>query len=295
VLAADENGRLSGDMRRIIRENLNEDWKAAGINLIVRAPELTGINAILTMRVEVGTSQVAVYQQASATLEEYLKLVAPGGSVRYSDLLSAMERIGGVTNVFNMILLRFLTDETYIAHKARYDEAILSHVSSSGLLRITQPGHPFVARLPGGPPTMVRREGAIFFPENNIANATGILYQFIDQNTIEVLEGDVAVLYNLFVALVGRYQDAVTVSYLNSVLLSVFEHLGATTTARLYFLSRILGEPLEPLPAENYPVNPRLIDYRLVRDYTSSHVELLRPSVVTIHAQPTPLVGIQFI
>jgi uncharacterized phage protein gp47/JayE len=297
VLASDENGVLSGGLRGTIRRFLENDWKAAGINLIIREPELIRLNTTLTMRVEPGTSRNAVYQQASATVEEYLRQVVPGDSLRYSSLLTALGEIGGVLNVFNMILSQYLTDETYREYKAKYDEEVLVRASSSGLVEVNQVGHTFTPYSPGGSAVLIKRDidDILYIPATGMGDATGILYNYIDDENFEVLEGNAEVLYNLYEALIERYEDAITVDYFSTVLISYIQRFGETVNDQLYFLSYILGEPIETLPSENYPLKPDFINYSVIRDYESSPVEIFRPSTINLSTRPTILVGIKFI
>jgi hypothetical protein len=223
-------------------------------------------------------------------------LINPGDSVRYSELLRALSDITGISNVFNMILSKYLTDETYVEYKASYDEEVLSKASTSGVLEINQ-AHSFTPYAPGGQAVYIKKDidDITYITASGVGDATGILYNVIDGSNFEVLEGNAEVLYNLYEALIERYEDAITVDYFSSVISSYLDSFGTTFNDQLYFLSYILGEPIETLAPENYPLKPDFINYNVIRDYESSEVEIFRPSTISLSTQPTTIVGIKFI
>ena len=303
VLASDENGTLPSGLRGRIRSTLDGEWKAAGINLIIREPDLIRTNITVTARIEAGVFRNSITQQVLATSEEYFRNLRPGDSIRYSDLLEAIVNIGGVTNAFNLIVSRYLSDSTYAQYKGAYDNEVLRKVSSSGVIEVYHESHTFPEYTMGDKAILVKRDSNVYeevavagtdpTPEE-FDEADGILYARVDDDNYLVFEGNVESLYNLFNSLVTN-SDAVTVDYFSGVLLDNIEVFGAGQNERLYFLSYILGEPLEELGPENYPLIPDRINYSVIRDYDSLPVELFRNSIVNIGTTPTLLVGIKYI
>lgn len=292
VLATGGTGTLPVGTVSLIKRELEKRWAAAGINVIVKLPEVISTNATVTVRVEAGTSHAAVYQQVRTTFEEYLDTLNPGDELRYSRLLTALSEIGGLMNVFNLVLSKEVTDDSYEKYKGNYDDHVFERVSINGIQKAV------VTEL--GPPI---EQGVMFDEDYNttsdVDEAVGLVYSLEDadinasQAEVEVLEGDAAMLYNLYESLV-TYGES-TVEYFKNILGNYYEHLGADEHERMYFLSYVLSEPIEELPMENYPMAPDVIDYRVITDYEAAEVELFRPSVITIGTTPTPLVGIKFI
>lgn len=295
VLASDENGTLPGGLRGTIRTFLENEWKAAGVNIIIKQPELIRLNTTLTIKTEAGVFRNAVTQQVIATVEEYYSQIDPGDSIRYSDLLEAITRIGGVTNVFNMIISKQLTDDTYVQYKGSYDEEVLNRASTSGLLEVNQPSHGLTQPALGASATLVENNGGSYSQVFTVADADGILYRVVDADNIEVFEGDAATLYNLYESLVANYTEAVTYDYFSTLILDNLSIFGSTEETRMYFLSYILGEPVEELGMGNYPLIPEFINYSVIRDYESSPVEIFRANVVNIGTSPTIVVGTNYI
>ena len=303
VLASDENGTLPTGLRGRIRSTLDEEWKAAGINLIIREPDLIRTNITVTAKIEAGVFRNSITQQVLATSEEYFRNLRPGDSIRYSDLLEAIVNIGGVTNAFNLIVSRYLSDSTYTQYKGAYDNEVLRKVSSSGVIEVYHESHTFPEYTMGDKAILVKRDSNVY-EEVTVAGtdptpeefdeADGILYARVDDDNYLVFEGNVELLYNLFNSLVTN-SDAVTVDYFSGILLDNIEAFGTEQNERLYFLSYVLGEPLEELGPENYPLIPDRINYSVIRDYDSLPVELFRNSIVNIGTTPTLLVGIKYI
>lgn len=293
VLASDESGGLPGGLRGTIRDFLDREWKASGINVIVKQPKLVKINTTMTIKTEVGVFKNAITQQVHATVEEYYKSLLPGASIRYSDLLESIVRIGGVTNVFNLIISKQLTDETYSEYKAKYDELLLSRISTSGVLSIEQPSHGFNLS-PGDPAIPVKKIGGLYV-QSSIEEASGIVYSILGPDDFEVLEGNAQTLYNVYWDLISNFEEAVTYEYFSSVAISNLSSLGVLENDIFYFVSYALGEAIEEISSENYPINPDHINYAVIRDYESDSVEIFRQNTLTVGTKVVPVVGINYI
>ena len=289
VLASDDNGLLSPSLKTTIKERLNEEWKAAGINVIVKSPELLQTNVTVTVRVEPGVFVNSVTQQINLTVEEYLRAKLPGESVRYSDLLEAISNIGGVINVFNMVITKQLTDATYQEYKAQYDEAVLVKASTSGIIEVVE-----VDPVNAGDSIFYDSGTYTIEPDLSVANA--IVYTNDGVGGLEILVGDAEVLNDLYQSLVvDTLLEADNVEFFRDAILTHREAIFNSVEEAIYFLSYILGEAFVTLPSENYPIDVDNINYQHIQDYNASEVEIFRANTVTINNLVYPLIGIKYI
>lgn len=287
VLASDDNGFLSPTLKNAIKESLNNEWKAAGINVIVKSPELLSTNATMTIRVSPGVFTNSVTQQVNLTVEEYLRAKVPGESIRYSDLLEAVAEIGGVVNVFNMVLTKALTDDTYQQYKAQYDEALLVKASTSGIIEISED-----APVDAG--DSILYNGATYTVEPDLSLANAIVYSDDGLGGLEILVGNAAMLYEIYQVLVLN-PEAVSAEFYRNVILSYWRDMFSTQGDLIYFLSYSLGEPFVTLPSSNYPIDVDNINYQYIRDYTAEEVEIFRVNTLTLDNNVYPIVGIRYI
>lgn len=290
VLASDDNGFLSPSLKSAIKESLNESWKAAGINVIVKSPELIPTNVVMTIRTSPGVFTNSVTQQVNLTVEEYLKGKLPGESVRYSDLLEAVSDIGGVVNVFNMVLTKGLTDDTYQQYKAQYDEALLVKASTSGIIEVSE-----VAPVDAGDSIIYDGSGG-YTVEPDLSLANAIVYSDDGIGGLEVLVGNAEVLYEIYQSLVvDSSLEANNAEFYKNVILSHWTEIFSSREELIYFLSYALGEPFIALPSSNYPIDVDNVNYQYIRDYTATEVEIFRVNNITVNNNVSPLIGIRYI
>lgn len=296
VLATDESGTLPAGMRSTIRDYLEESWAAAGIHVIVQQPELIPINITATVRLLPGTSWTTVYQQIVDTVSEYLRGLNPGASLRYSDILTAIRGIGGVHNIFNLIISKQLTDDTYEIHKGSYDEVAMVSASTSGILEHENSGA-FQETDAGSYVKYNSVPTPRYVITTDPMEAVGVLYRVSTvENIYEVLEGNAEVVYNMYEALVTNFSDAQTFDYFRNEIVKHREVFGDTEGEQLYFMSYILGEPVGAVPdSTSYPMLPEIIHYGSIKDYDASPVEIFRTNSTDIESVPTRLVGVKFI
>lgn len=291
VLASNDEGFLTPAMKHSIKTSLDTTWKAAGINVIVKSPELLSTNITMTVRLEDGIFPPSVTQQINITVEEYLKSKTPGESIRYSDLLEAITQIGGVLNVFNMVITKKLTDATYQEFKAQYDEAVLIRASSSGIIEVEDASHGLTAGLYLSFNTSTHEYSVV----GTIAEANAMVYSVKDANNFEVLFGNIDLVYSLYQLLVvDSLGEANSVDYLASVIIGHSE-VFSSNTDMVYFLSYVLGESFVTIPDIHYPINIDNINYQYIRDYDASEVEIFRVNNMTIGTNVIPLIGIRYI
>lgn len=291
VLASNENGFLTNAMKYSIKTSLDDEWKAAGINVIIKAPELLSTNATMTIRLESGVFAPSVTQQVNITIEEYLKNKNPGDSLRYSDLLEAITQIGGILNVFNMVLTKGLTDAVYQEYKAQYDEALLVRASNLGIIEVSDTSH----GLTPGTYLDFNTTTLEYTVESDIEDANALVYSVVDANNFEVLTGNLEILDSIYQLLViDSLETADNVEYFTSVIID-HKEIFTNDSEFLYFLSYVLGEPFVSLPSNNYPIDVDNINYQYIRDYEASEIEIFRVNNLTIGTEVRPLIGIKYI
>lgn len=291
VLVSDDSGVLSPDVYSAVKTFLDEEWKAAGINLIIRPPNLLETNVAMNVRLQPGVFQDSVTDQINNTISEYLSILTPGDSLRYSDILEAVSNIGGVFNVFNLVITRKLTDSTYQLYKEGYDESLLVKASTSGIIQVEDEGH----GLSGGD-WLIYVDDSDYSVTMDINLANAIVYATDGLDDFEILMGDVEVLDSIYSLLVvDASEEANSANYFKDVIMSHSDSIFDSTEELIFFLSYTLGEPFSTLPSENYPLDIENINYQYLRDYDSDETEIFRSATITIGNTVFPVVGINYI
>lgn len=292
LLASDEGGFLSPELRHAIRMEVGNDWQAAGINVIIQSPTLIPTQATMAVKLDPGTSQAPVTQQINLVMERYLRERIPGDSIRYSDILDIVSSVGGVLNIFNLILTRSLTEDTYRRHRAAYDEVVIIKASTSGIIIINEG----ITVSPGSlihynPADSTYVLPSADFPANALVytRSVGVSGQ---PTVLEILLGNVSILGGIYNELIA--QPIVGVEHFRNVILR-YREMFISELDMIYFLSYVLAEPLEELPPENYPININTIDYRHIRDYTARATEIFRLNKITVDTRTLALVGIKYL
>jgi uncharacterized phage protein gp47/JayE len=289
LLASDNSGTLPSGLVRRIRESLDENWKAAGINVIVRAPDLIKVHVTLSVVLEPGVFSSSITQKIAPTLASYFESKDPGDSLRYSEILAAISSIAGISNVYNLILSKELTTGTYFENKSSYDSKLLFSISSSGLTN-DYPADSGFAGINGSPINLV---SGVVVQALNVATADGILYQSTVGNP-QILLGDAEVLSDVYQSLFVDTSSTTSERYIETALVSI----AATEMGedeKLYLLSYLISEPLLPSDTSTYPFDPDVIIYSDIRDYDSKVVEVFRQNSVTLGTIATPVVGIKYV
>jgi len=142
VIASDEDGFLSELKRREVKKELDEEWKAAGINLIVRPPERYDTHVSMSVKLLPGAVKEIVNSDIIDATEAYFSELTPGQRISYSDLLNILDNLPGVENVFNLIITKDLTDEIYSFYKENYDEGFVTDLTNTKISSIDFEGKP---------------------------------------------------------------------------------------------------------------------------------------------------------
>lgn len=120
LLVSGPGGSLgSNDLYRI-RTTLDRQWKAAGVRLIVKVPEKVELSISLKLQRDARYSKSAVDKAVKQTIREYFLKKIPGDEVRYSELISSIQGINGIINVFNVYLGRKITSQTFLRFRWLY-------------------------------------------------------------------------------------------------------------------------------------------------------------------------------
>lgn len=291
VLVSDENGVLTSDVYFSVKTLLDAEWKAAGINLIIRPPSLLETNVSMNVRLQPGVFEDSTTDQIHSAVADYLSSLEPGDSLRYSDVLEIVSSVDGVLNVFNLVLTKKLTDDTYQTYKAAYDEAVLVQASTSGIVTVERVS----------PHGVSAGEWLVYVDEdnysvtNNINTANAIVYATDGPNNFEMLMGDISILDSIYSLLVvDVLEEANSANYFKDVIMSHASVFG-TEEDLVFFLSYILGESFVQLPVQNYPLDIENINYQYLRDYESDETEIFRTATITIGNTVYPVIGINYI
>jgi uncharacterized phage protein gp47/JayE len=104
LLAAADNGVLSLSQKQAVIDYIKDDWLAAGVNLIVRSPDL--VNFSMAVSVSLTTSDLEQFVRRSIrdAIEGYLASKRPGDELKYGDIYSIIASINGVKNVSKLVI-----------------------------------------------------------------------------------------------------------------------------------------------------------------------------------------------
>jgi len=289
LLVSNEDGVISPTKKNEVKRALDSSWKAAGVNLIVSSPELIKTHFSMVIKPSIGITTSTVMTQVSATLNSYLKTKNPGDSLKYSEVLSRVGTIPGIENIFNLIISKELTLDTYTIYKADYDLAALKTVATSYEEDITQAG-----TIADGTPVKLSGSDYVATTATD-QDAVGIIHDSVPagggNTTYSILFGDAKILSSFYTSLMSAVtpEDFVSVSTINFGLV-------LTSLEFLYVSSYLFSEPLLGYPGLSYPIDPLTIQYQYISDYTSSATQLFRLGSVSLpDTTISPLVGIKFI
>jgi uncharacterized phage protein gp47/JayE len=104
LLASADNGILSLTQKQAVIDFLKNDWVAAGINLVVRAPRLINFSMALNITLTSSELESFVKQSIQNDIETYLSSLNPGDEIKYGEIYSIISSINGVRGVSKLIL-----------------------------------------------------------------------------------------------------------------------------------------------------------------------------------------------
>lgn len=146
IVASDRNGFLSAENLLKVKNEIDANWKAAGVNIIVKGPKREELHVSLNVKLLPNTTNVnSVTNVILSETENYFNALSPGQKVSYSDLLLSYNSIPEIQNVFNIIITKRLTNETFTAKKEEYEERFLTDLTETNIVNIsvdTRPSSP---------------------------------------------------------------------------------------------------------------------------------------------------------
>lgn len=118
LLVNSTSGIVGGKTLSEVRNVLEKDWKAAGVNLIIKTPELVEISVVMSLTINSEYSEDAVNEQVKIEVSNYFGSKTPGSSLSYSEIISIIQAIPGVLNVWSVFFGKKLTTQFYYNNKA---------------------------------------------------------------------------------------------------------------------------------------------------------------------------------
>jgi uncharacterized phage protein gp47/JayE len=104
LLVSSEDGQLTEEKRKEVLEFLEKDWVAAGVNLFVRPPDLTGIKIAVSISLTNPDLENSVKSSISSSINNYLSSKTPGSEIKYGEIYSIINSIFGVKNVSKLLV-----------------------------------------------------------------------------------------------------------------------------------------------------------------------------------------------
>jgi len=143
LVASDSNGFLPAEKLREVKNEIDANWKAAGINIVVKEPKREDLHVSLSVKViPTLTNLDVVTQEIVSQTQNYFNALAPGQKVSYSDLITLYNSNSSVENVFNIIITKRLTDETYTEKKEQYEERFLTDLTETNIANVSVDSRP---------------------------------------------------------------------------------------------------------------------------------------------------------
>jgi uncharacterized phage protein gp47/JayE len=137
LLAAADNGVLSLNLKQAVTDFLKNDWVAAGINLIVRAPDLINFSMALNVTLTNPELESFVKNSIQEEIQSYLSALIPGDEIKYGEIYSRVSSINGVRGVSKLILGKS-NSEHYLNYRENYALVSVQKVAdyNSGIYEI---------------------------------------------------------------------------------------------------------------------------------------------------------------
>lgn len=312
VVASDADGFLQPNIRTAILDTLEEEWKAAGINLIVRAPERIPVNVSVSVKRQADISEATITNSIIDVTETYINSLSPGNTLSYSALLSSYNALSGIENVFNLVLTRQLTDITYTANKAAYDEKAVLELTNTSIVEYTT-GDPLYDQLYSPTPSISPTVGSIIvessgtfievadastydstYSDTAVYTPVGVVHT-VSGSIIELLEGSSSI------TLTYNVRNDIFSSSVNSVdtfknaILTYRNDFPGTSEDFIYFISYILGETIDANILASYPVDPELVLSENIQDFSAEPIEIYRTNTFITTSEVRTLVGINYL
>lgn len=126
LLAADNNGTLSLQKKQEVIDYLEDDWVSAGVNLLVRAPDLVQMLISVSVTLTNPSLESFVTRTLTDSISAYLLSKEPGDEIKYGEIYSLISRSTGVKNVSKLIIGKYDPDH-YEDYRHNYADVALEH------------------------------------------------------------------------------------------------------------------------------------------------------------------------
>lgn len=122
LLVSGDGGSLSTPDYYRVRDVLEEYWKAAGINLILKTPEKVDLTFSMSIQLDTAMNyeKSLMDSEIKKALSNYILTKKPGETLSYSEITSTLKAIPGVYNIWNLYIGKELTQENYSRLKWGY-------------------------------------------------------------------------------------------------------------------------------------------------------------------------------
>lgn len=118
LLVNSSSGIVSGKTLSQVKDVLENDWKAAGVNLIIKTPEIVEVSLLMSLTISKEYSEDTVSEQVKLEVSKYFTAKEPGSSISYSEIIASIQSVPGVVNVWNVFFGKKLSTEFYSQNKA---------------------------------------------------------------------------------------------------------------------------------------------------------------------------------
>ena len=311
VVASDQQGFLSREVKNRLKKVLDEEWKSAGVSLRVRSPNRIPVHVSLSIKTN---NDETITEQIISLTDSYFRSLRPGNKISYSELLRNYNQIEDISNVFNLVITKKLTEETYDTNKASYDEQFLldfvggeikqiqsfqsvppAENSSLGDLIYNSSLDSYQVFYNGSWQTvnfdLSLHERSIMVLDVTEVNATidfvnyedfedniedyqflGVVYSSSNTGELFYQPENIELSYEIL----PQILDASKVSDLEVIFNTYKSRFVGTEEDFYYVASYILSETINPETLPDYPVNPSEVKAENIQDYEAGPIDIFK-------------------
>lgn len=116
ILVSGASGLVNSYQINTLKTVLQNEWKAAGINLIVKTPQKTEVTVLCKVSVKPGFPEGLIEPEVRFVIKDYFSRKLPGESISYTELTREILSVGGVQNIWNLYIGKKLTNTTFLSN-----------------------------------------------------------------------------------------------------------------------------------------------------------------------------------
>ena len=113
LLVSGDQGSINSYQINNLKNLLDRDWKAAGINLIIKTPEKVELTVMCRISVKPGYPESLIEPEVTAAIVNYFANKNPGDTISYTELTGEIRGVEGVLNIWNVYIGRKLSDYVF--------------------------------------------------------------------------------------------------------------------------------------------------------------------------------------